>query len=137
MPKSFWGTGTALYGKRDFRRDDSYLTTEFIAVFGVAIAPLRSLRLRNVDTELSCATGVPSFNTRYAELARTKPHARQVLSVYGFEFAEFAFVVGYANAADRFQSIPYPFLVLGAIVGVTLIAIVPWHLRQKARQRAK
>lgn len=45
MPASFNGCGTTYYGRRDFHRDDSYITTEWIILAHIPIFPLASFRV--------------------------------------------------------------------------------------------
>ncbi len=101
VASSNFGTGTLYYGKRDFRPDGSYVTTEFIALLWIAVIPIRSLRVKHTGTDVE---GI-GLISRYAEFARTRPHLKQVLSVYAFELAILAFIMGYSHAADHFPKI--------------------------------
>lgn len=64
MPRSVWGTGTAFYGRRDFRGDTSYVTTEFISLFGIAIVPIRSLRVRRAAADFVLNSGMPTLKSK-------------------------------------------------------------------------
>jgi hypothetical protein len=44
------GTGTKVYGKRDFRTDSSFVTTKWITFLWVPLVPLRSMRVKPIDT---------------------------------------------------------------------------------------
>ena len=48
MPYTLNGIGTIFYGKRDFRADGTYITTEWITVVYFPLIPFRSLRVRFV-----------------------------------------------------------------------------------------
>lgn len=45
LTRSFMGYGTALYGKRDFHPDGSYITTMWVTMLWVPVFPLKSLRI--------------------------------------------------------------------------------------------
>lgn len=125
-----FGTGTLYYGKRDFRSDGSYLTTEFIAFCWIAIFPVRSLRVKYVGTDLE---GI-ALVTTYEQYGKSWPHLKQVSYVYGFELSMVAFIVGYSHAVDGLSSVPLWFLMLGAVLGMFLLALLPHLLRQNAKK---
>lgn len=131
MAFSNLGTGTLYYGKRDFHADGSFLTTEFIALFWVAILPIRTLRVKHVGTQKD---GI-AFVTTYEQHGKSWPHLKQVACVYAFELALLGFIVGYSYVADNFQSIPLWGLVLGAFLGIALLSLVPHVLRRIGRKR--
>jgi hypothetical protein len=129
MALSNFGTGTLYYGKRDFHTDGSYLTTEFIALFWIALIPVRSFRVKYVGTDLE---GI-AIVSRYEQYGKSWPNLKQVACVYAFELAILGFIVGYSHAADSFPSVPLWALVIGAALGVTLLSFVPYMLRRIAR----
>jgi hypothetical protein len=45
MPKSIYGFGTRYYGERDYRKDGSYLTTNFFCLLFFPIFPLHTVRV--------------------------------------------------------------------------------------------
>ena len=130
MPAANFGTGTLYYGKRDFWPDDSYITTEFIAVFWIPLIPIRSLRVnrRGMDAE-----GI-GIVTRYAVSSRTRPNLKQVGSIYGFVGLLLGFTVGYSNAADNFPRILFEILVAGALAGIGTLSFLPFLLRKRSRR---
>jgi len=132
MPTSNFGTGTLYYGKRDFWPDGSYVTTEFVALLWIALVPLRSLRVKRVKTEFE----VIAFTSRYTEFARSSPRLKQVISVYAFECAMFALVIGYSHAADLLPSVQLPIVLGGAAFVIASLSLIPFLLRKTARRNA-
>ncbi|WP_008308223.1 hypothetical protein [Leptolyngbya sp. PCC 6406] len=51
MPFNVNGIGTTYYGRRDFRPDGSYITTEWFIFLMVPIAPLRTFRVWPIASE--------------------------------------------------------------------------------------
>jgi hypothetical protein len=80
MPSSFQGFGTTFYGKRDFGRDGSYITTEWMIVGMIPVYPVRSLRVIEGDFH-SVAFGTKQTYTVIHELPI---QWRQVSFVWGF-----------------------------------------------------
>lgn len=130
MAWSNFGTGTLYYGKRDFHANGSYLTTEFLTLFWIALFPIRTLRVKYVGIELEGTALVTSYEQR----GKSGPCLKQVVYVYAFELAMLGFIVGYSHAADSFQSVPLWALVLGAALGVSLLSAVPHLLRKIPRK---
>jgi hypothetical protein len=126
MPYSFNGTGTKLYGKRDFRTDGSYVTTEWAAFLWIPAFPLKSMRIRETA---GADVGVFS-NLKYVILEQTPYlHRKQVLCVYSFAAAVIAcFVLGLA-----YLDYGNEFLVW---VPVVLLSVIPYALRRRAREKA-
>jgi hypothetical protein len=83
MPTSLHGIRTAYYGKRNYRRDGSYITTEFVIFVGIPIVPLKSLRVRYGGAKGIIFPIVHSEES-YTVLATARPDIKQVLSIYGF-----------------------------------------------------
>ena len=69
---TFNGCGTRLYGKCDFRADESHVTTMWITVLYWPIFPLRTLRIK------------PLKSGRYAVLERFRTNWQQASRTYGF-----------------------------------------------------
>jgi hypothetical protein len=133
MPFSNFGCGSQYYGKRDFRPDGSFVTTEFFSVLWVALAPIQSLRVQYASTGIEGG----GITTRYRAIGQSGLCLKQVISVYAFECALFGFVIGYANAADYLPSwVRLDVLVLGAAFGVALLSLIPFLLRRIARKKA-
>jgi hypothetical protein len=125
MPFTFNGIGTTFYGRRDFALDGTYTTTEWFAFLYVPIIPLRSLRIREVDS------GKYFFvysSQKYAVFSKSRPNLKQVLSVYGW----FAALVS-CTLLGRVPVIgESPFLPLSVVL---VIGLLPWILRRRARRR--
>jgi len=101
MPgRSFNGTGTRIYGKRDFLTDGSFVTTKWVTFLWVPLFPLSSIRVRpRSDTPipdhflasvlLAFTTGLVAvkFSERYTIHSKRHPVLLQVVYVYGFVLA--------------------------------------------------
>jgi hypothetical protein len=120
MPFTFNGIGTSNYGKRDFRADGSYVTTEWFVLIFVPIFPLKSRRI--LPTGKDKFYGV-FYSSQYLILEKLPMSWRQVASVYGWYAALWLFSG----------------LVLAGIWPVGILAVAtcfaPWWLRRKARER--
>lgn len=87
--------GTMNYGKREYDIGGSYVTTEWITLFSIPIAPIRSWRLYPMGAE----TAKIDLDTRYIHWAqdfqvqRVKLNWRQVLNVYLVTYSIFGFLV--------------------------------------------
>jgi len=124
VARSFNGFGTAIYGKRNFRADGSFLTTKWIVLFWIPLVPLGSMRLRRVEPERSAFLMLSS--SRYHVLSKASPNARQVLYVYGFVASLIVLSVACVN-----MSLP-------DTVGLVLFAAlccVPWIMRKTGKAR--
>ncbi len=115
MPFSIKGTGTIFYGERDYGINGSHITTEWLAIAYLPIAPLRSLRILPM-----------AMSPGYTILENSKLNYRQVLSVYGLV----AFVVCCGVAVLRFD------LAYFAIPALLAFG-TPWFLRHRALDRMK
>jgi hypothetical protein len=78
MPSSVNGFGTKYYGKRDFRPDGSYVTTNFFCLAFLPIIPLHSVRV--IPDPKNSA--IPFSKNYYAILEKRWPNPLQVLSIY-------------------------------------------------------
>jgi hypothetical protein len=76
------GFGTALYGRREKRKDDSYITTEWVVLAFVPIIPIRSMRIQ--DSPGDQGVHGMGFRSKFLVYEKTRPNLKQVLSVYGF-----------------------------------------------------
>jgi len=124
MPFTFNGIGTINYGARDFRPDGSYVTTEWVVVAYVPIAPLRSRRIRPAGQGVYF---VVYGSSNHYILEETGINGRQVLSIYGWCSSLIASIA----LAAQFDAWPL------AVLGV-LILPLPWLLRKRAvRQMLK
>jgi hypothetical protein len=113
MPYAINGFGTRLYGKRDFRADGSYLTTQFVSALWIPLIPFGSMRI----LPLSGVNVVVFSNMRYAILEKLPLNWKQVLCVWGFA-ASIVAVLSWQ------MWIPLAF-----------IAALPYGLRYLARKR--
>jgi len=78
MPFTIHGYGTIFYGKRDFRADATYITTEWLAFAYIPLFPTRSLRVSDLGSSEQ------SLWDRYTVYDKALPNWKQVLCVYGF-----------------------------------------------------
>src|ERR1035437_1632588 len=103
MARTLNGFGTSFYGRRDFRADDTYTTTEWIVFAFVPIAPLRSLRVRHLHTD-----GIPPFFSthEYKVYETTSPDWRQVVCVYAYVVALIAWELLVGSLLCRIHSSP-------------------------------
>jgi hypothetical protein len=96
------GTGTRVYGKRDFLTDGSFVTTKWVSFFWVPLFPLSSMRVRTSSTDtpmpdhllasLLLAVGfgllvLIKSSGSYIVQSKRRPVLLQVLYVYAFVFA--------------------------------------------------
>src|SRR6185295_6776026 len=136
MPFSFNGIGTTYYGKRDFRADGSYVTTEWFVFACLPIIPIRSVRVRHQGTgEQHWYLGIGS-SERYAVYEQTSPHRKQVFYTYGYValLLGWAFLVGYialSLSPDAFESPNIWMVFIACIIPVP----TPWILRQYAQKK--
>ncbi len=121
MPFTFNGVGTTLYGSRDFEKDGSYITTEWIVVAYVPILPFRSLRILPTGNNKSYGL---YRSSSYLILKKMTPNLVQVGCVYGW-FASVILPIWAASALNLWW--------LG-IPGVLMIG-APWFLRRRAIKR--
>jgi len=134
MAYSINGIGTKFYGKRDFRSDSTYLTTEWITFLYIPLVPLRSLRVYLWGEKTGFFLG-PTSTKSYQVHEKTRPDLGQVLSVYAFtvlaavwEIALVGFVTDTQNATLAFSTL---------FLGMGLPAPIPWILRHYARQKLR
>lgn len=128
------GFGSAFVGQRDFWRDGSYVTTEWIVGFFVPLVPLRSLRVKPKPRRITFLYVAGSVQRDYAISDETPPHKKQVACVYGFIAFYLAWVLGLLFLLSRFTG------KFGDTVGIALVLaivgvpwIIPWRLRETAK----
>lgn len=78
MPSSFNGIGTTYYGRREFRSDATYVTTEWFILFYIPIIPLGSFRVE-FDGAMWRMFGSVQH---YSVYEQTSLNWRQVLNTY-------------------------------------------------------
>jgi hypothetical protein len=135
MPYTLNGIGTRYYGKRDFRADGSYITTEWVTLIYIPLIPFCSLRVRHLGpAEPRFAIGVGSSDM-YEIYERTALNWRQVLYTYGFaSFAATWTVLMLSFGAGMKEAALAMSLML---LGPWLAAPIPWLLRRYARRHLR
>jgi hypothetical protein len=92
VARSFNGFGTAIYGKRDFQPNGSFVTTKWVVLFWIPFFPLRSMRLKASG---AARPGFPmGSSTPYQIYSEGKPHWKQVLYVYAVVLLLFVLTLG-------------------------------------------
>ena len=92
MPYSVNGFGTTYYGHAEWRRDGSYITTEWIVFLFVPIIPLRSYRVKLVYGETLVHAKYDGY--------RVPLHFRQILTTYGVAVAALFGIVAFFLILD-------------------------------------
>jgi hypothetical protein len=132
MAYSFQGFGTTFYGKRDFRPDGTYITTEWIIVFALPVIPLRSLRVQyRGPAERRFPIGFGSSDS-YSMYAKTRPNIRQVVYTYAFIASLVAWAV---CTVWLFGGSTTDVAIYSMLALATLPGIVPYLLRRSARRK--
>jgi hypothetical protein len=121
VARSFNGFGTAIYGKRDFLPDGSFVTTKWVVFFWIPILPLSSMRVREIEGGGERWLG---WSKNYSIYSKGQPMLKQVLCVYVFVFA-------FARSWWNFELKPN--IINACIIGVLLA--LPFLLRKIARNR--
>lgn len=124
LATSLNGFGTALYGKRDFRPDGSYVTTKWVVFAWIPLLPLNSLRVELMGP--GEPTFLPGWSQRYFVQSSTLPNVKQVACVYLFVFTLFCVLL----ALDRLPSAL-------AFLAPAALPFLPWVLRTRARTMAE
>jgi hypothetical protein len=125
MPFTFNGIGTTFYGARDFALDGSYTTTEWFTLLYIPIIPLRSLRIRSLD---SGKNFVVYSSEQYAVYSKSRPNLKQVLFIYGWCAAIVACIP--LASVPGIREVP-----LLPLIAVVAVAFLPWIIRRRARKR--
>jgi len=137
-PYSLNGFGTTFYGKREFRKNGSFITTEWIVLAYIPLIPIRSLRVSHRGPgEYRWYLGVGS-SEKYAVLEKKfPPNWRQVCYTYGY--VAFLVIWIYLVCMSFVSMFPH---VLDTVSGVTVVFIVcilpvptPWVLRHFAEKK--
>jgi len=127
------GIGTMYYGKRDFRPDGSYVSTEWVILAWMPLLPLASNRITHVRPGLFAERD----RSGYFIIERLPMDRRQVLSVYAW----FAAMIGSLLALGIYEDDQ------GRSVGdldraaeiclaaIAALAAMPCLLRRWARRR--
>jgi hypothetical protein len=123
------GIGTTLVGKRDFRFDDSYITTQWIILFWLPIFPLRSLRVR--------PSGRSGWTTHYTVYDETPPNIKQVLYTYGFAGFSIAWVLSGLMWLVAEPHANDTKIIWIWVVCAYLPALIPFFMRHYAKHNAR
>jgi hypothetical protein len=137
MAYSLNGTGTTFYGKRDFRADGTYLTTEWIALFCIPLIPIRSLRVKYKGSgEHRWYLGLGS-SSNYAVYEKSFPNWKQVLCTYGYVGFMFCWV--YLICTITASIIPHTIDPVFSVSMIFIMCIIPvptpWILRHFAKKQ--
>lgn len=137
-PEDFWGKdkpiarsvngfGTAIYGKRDFEADGSFVTTKWVVVVFIPVWPLKSMRV----TKVVKSRWFQWFKHDY------RPVSYLVRELEGLCWRQVIFTWAYClflcctvralNIAPLTNSIPLSSMLVG------LVVVLPWTLRKLAR----
>jgi hypothetical protein len=84
MATTIQGVGTRFYGKRDFRDDGTYVTTEWAVLFHIPVLPIQSLRVRALGVGRSPSEPGLAPAPLYQVYEKTSPNWKQVFCVYGY-----------------------------------------------------
>lgn len=130
------GFGTKHYGQRDFRKDGSYVTTEWVVVAHIPIVPISSVRIlapyRNED-ELQLP-----IEKQYLVCDRTKPNLKQVAFVYAYMLIVIVWVVLVMRIAIAIPPKEMTGPVKSALFVVGCVPLpLPWILRRIAQNAIK
>ncbi|MDD2763341.1 MAG: hypothetical protein PHE83_05130 [Opitutaceae bacterium] len=141
MPYTFFGIGTKFYGKRDFRDDGTYITTEWFVFFYVPLQPLRSLRLKFQGAdEPKWQFPLISFTSHYVVHQPDLPFDwRQVLYTYAYVALLFVWCVfvGQAIMAALPKSTDNTLAGVLLISALLIPAPIPWIFRRLALKRRR
>ena len=136
MAYTIHGVGTTFYGKRDFRADGTYLTTEWAVLFHLPMLPLRSLRVRDLGVgRLPSEPGLaPAPLYRVCE--STRPNWKQVVCVYGYVAFIFYWVVFFASHFEDYtRGLDDKLRATLVILGFVWPAVIPGAMRLYGRHR--
>jgi hypothetical protein len=139
-PEDFWGKdkpiarsvngcGTAIYGKRDFEADSSFVTTKWVVVFFIPVWPLKSMRVKKVVKSRWFQWFQRDFqHDSYFVRELEGSCWRQV--IFTWAYCLFLYCTARAlNISPFTNSIPLSVILVGAAV------LLPWTLRKLARAR--
>jgi hypothetical protein len=136
MAFHFNGFGTMHIGRRDYRADGSYITTEFLIIGYIPICPLRSFRL--FSPEHFRRSGLySSKGTLVVEELPTD--GRQARCVYGMGALFVVWTAFLAWLSTWFEGLwdHYPTATtFGLCTLIGSLMCLPWHLRRRSQARA-
>jgi len=142
MPSTTNGIGTTYYGKRDFRTDGSWLTTEWVVVFFIPLLPISSRRIAwryEEDNRWTTHNNFFENNVDHEDNSRTKNY--KILSNEALSFVQISSVYIYCLG---FIFLPYllveiilpnNFLGTGIFLFILIWSFVPFVLHKIAKMR--
>jgi hypothetical protein len=131
------GIGAAFYGQRDFREDDTYITTEWIVFLYAPVVPLRSLRVKNTGPgDNRGLIGIGS-SVNYLVFEKRFPHWKQVLYTYGYVSLIVSWC--YLTGLTALTISPRAFDTASSVAMVLAFCLLPiptpWVLRHFAKKK--
>lgn len=132
MPTSINGFGTKFLGETDFHQNGSYVTTKWIYIFWIPVFPLESLRVREIggfeiigfaDLQYTVLENFPAL------------HMKQVLSVYLFVAGLIMWIAFGFWTSLNFSTFSTGLAPLLWVLGLPLIASIPFILRYRAKKK--
>lgn len=132
------GIGTTFYGRRDFRTDGTYITTEWLVFFYLPLIPIRSLRVSCLGpSDHLSHLGLGSSESYEVYEKHFPPNWKQVLCTYGYVVLLIAWI--YAVISITISIFPHA---LDTVFNVTMLCFsciipvpVPWILRHLSLKR--
>jgi hypothetical protein len=136
MQFTFRGTGTEIYGERDYWPDGSFVTTEWAVLAWVPIFPTFSKRIAYTNESNPFATYDASG---YFIYETTAPNLRQVLSVYGWFASLIAIAIGFGQFQDYLARKVGDEDLAAALwfLAAGIVLAVPYFLRHFAKKRKR
>jgi len=123
VARSYNGFGTAVYGKRDFWPDGSFISTKWLIFFWIPVFPIRTWRLLDVGHR---STGfLPGWSTQYRICETTPLNVKQVSFVY-------CFAIALVLAIGTISYLPTPI----AYTALFCVSLLPWSSRKFARKKS-
>jgi hypothetical protein len=129
---TFHGIGTMTYGQRDYWPDGSFVTTEWIVVAWVPIAPLSSMRLARTNGGKPLARRNSEGYYVYEE---TAPNPRQVVSVYCWLACFIGVFVALATAEDRLPRLLGDLAAPVSLFALGIVLAWPYLIRRWTKRR--
>ena len=102
MAYTIQGVGTTFYGKRDFRADGTYVTTEWAVLFHIPVLPIQSLRVRDLGVGRSPSEPGLAPAPLYQVYDKTSPNWKQVVCVYAYVVFIFYWVIFFPEHFNRY-----------------------------------
>lgn len=135
MPRHFHGIGTINYGRRDFRGDGSFVTTEWFIWCFVPISPVVSRRIAYENHDRPYAQF--DKNEGYWMYETTAANRNQVICTYAFVAGFVLPFILFANWQEPLSRLVGSEDILAAIFLAVLVCLpmLPYLLRRRAISR--